>query len=84
MDSKPTPSGRPVLQPIPPVNAFDAWCIRLNRLNTEIAMALGMTNEMVGQYRKGQRRPSYDSMLVIRDVSGGEVSLESWALASVA
>lgn len=85
MDSKPTRTAWPVLEPIPSRGAFDSWCIKLNRTATEIARHLGVKDPaMIGQYRRGDVRPGYDMMVRIFEASCGEVPLDSWATRTAA
>lgn len=51
----------------------------VGRDQAEFASQIGVSPAMLSQYKSGYRRPGYDRMLRIAEVTDGAVPVEVWA-----
>lgn len=49
-----------------------------DRKKSDFARALNISASQLSQYLSGERRPSYDRMIEVERLTGGEVTVQSW------
>ena len=49
-----------------------------DRKKSDFARKLRVSASQLSQYLSGERRPSYDRMLEVERLTGGEVTVQSW------
>jgi transcriptional regulator with XRE-family HTH domain len=65
--------------PPPAAALLDAWLKAKSIERTELARALGVSEQLLYQWRSGRSRPSHETAQVLERISGSVVPASEWA-----